>query len=934
MRQRYGHARALAGVLLFLTGSLSAHAAERLTIAAERADGACPAEGPPLGVIRFHTDLALPASLERCLAIVAVRDVSEAAVALAAPGLAKMNGVAAVVLDFTRFTDEPGAPSRARLPFAIKQLSSAVRSASPAARIALDFSRTAGEPFSLDLEEDLGAYYDAVASAPGRVPPTTSEEGKSRWVLVPRSPAGSAPGQVVSAIAAAGDASPSLIALLTAPGGAPSAEDWEPLRRLQRYWTADVSRDPTSTTATRTDGSRFPVLRFFEGKKFTPILLLPEEPAGRVTIELSGGTYAKASVENLASGTKRDFELRGAKTLELDLSRGPLAVVLEPAKRPDTRTSVEVGATRGLTADEIIARERAWDAGQREKVSTFTAEMEASLRFRVADVNETFDLTIRGPFFFRRAEAADWVWKDFYLNGVKWKGKTLPKIPILQPEKVTTLPLDIRLTEDYRYVLDGTSDLEGRRSYEITYTPKAAFGDKPAYRGKVWIDAQTFALLRRDSVQLNLKGETLSNVQTEIYRAVPGYPDVALPLEIRGEQVFSTAGRTTAIERDVKMKEVAINPPAFEEGRTAAYKSDLQMIRDTEKGMRYLVPDPQAPGSRIVEEKISKKSTFGIAGVFYDDSLSYPIPLLGVQHFNFDLWGKGKQLSLFFGGALLTANYTDPSLFGSRFDLGADLFGVAVPFGDAAYRNGKEVADEKIKHLPAVFQVNLGRPLGPYLKTSLGLFTRWDNFQRDKDTGPLFVTPVDTFTDGAELRLVGNYKGFNATAIGGYYRRRDWQPWGNPATSEFDPRHRDYVKYQLSLSKDQYFPGFRKLHVGLTYLDGQDLDRFSKYEFGAFSGAPIHGFKSGSVKTQTALLGSVSYGLNIEDIIRFEAVFDQAVVKDRESGFDNTYFAGAGLLGSLNGPWQNSLLRFEVGAPVVGHGVKGFVVNVILLKLF
>jgi hypothetical protein len=552
----------------------------------------------------------------------------------------------------------------------------------------------------------------------------------------------------------------------------------------------------------------------------------------------------------------------------------------------------------------------------------------------VADVNETFDLTIRGPFFFHRGEPADWVWKDFYLNGVKWKGKTLPKIPILQPEKVTTLPLDIRLTEDYLYVLEGTADLEGRRAYEITYTPKAALGDKPAYRGKVWIDAQTFALLRRDSVQLNLKGETLSNVQTEIYRPVPGHPDVALPLEIRGEQVFSTAGRTTAIERDVKMKEVAVNPPAFEELRAAAYKSDLQMIRDTEKGMRYLIPDPQTPGSRIVEEKISKKSTFGIAGVFYDDSLSYPIPLLGIQHFNFDLWGKGKQLSLFFGGALLTANYTDPSLFGGRFDLGADLFGVAVPFGDAAYRNGKEVADEKIKHLPAVFQVNVGRPLGPYLKTSLGLFTRWDNFQRDQDTGPLFVTPVDTFTDGAELRLVGNYKGFNATAIGGYYRRRDWEPWGNPATSEFDPKDRDYWKYQLSLSKDQYFPGFRKLHVGLTYLDGQDLDRFSKYEFGAFSGAPIHGFKSGSVKTQTALLGSVSYGLNIEDIIRFEAVFDQAVVKDRESGFDNTYFAGAGLLGSLNGPWQNSLLRFEVGAPVVGHGVKGFVVNVILLKLF
>ena len=57
--------------------------------------------------------------------------------------------------------------------------------------------------------------------------------------------------------------------------------------------------------------------------------------------------------------------------------------------------------------------------------------MEASLRFRVADVNETFDLTIRGPFFFRRGKAADWDWDEFYLNGVKWKGRTLPKLPIL-----------------------------------------------------------------------------------------------------------------------------------------------------------------------------------------------------------------------------------------------------------------------------------------------------------------------------------------------------------------------------------------------------------------------------------------------------------------------------------------------------------------------
>ena len=476
--------------------------------------------------------------------------------------------------------------------------------------------------------------------------------------------------------------------------------------------------------------------------------------------------------------------------------------------------------------------------------------------------------------------------------------------------------------------------MSGRPAYHVAFAPRGEEKEKPTYRGSVWIDKETFALLRRDSVQLNLKGETLSNVQTELYRPVPGRPEVFLPLEIRGQQVFSTAGRTTAIERDVAIEAVAIDPPDFLERRGAAQASPAQMIRDTDRGMRYLVPDREHPGKRAVEEKISKKSTFGLLGTFYDNSLDYPLPLAGLQHFNFDLWGKGKQLSVFFGGVLLTGNYTDPSLAGSRFDLGADLFAVAIPFGDTSYRNGKEVSSEKIKHLPAVFQVNVGHPLGPYLKASLGLFTKWDNFQRDKETGPQFVVPVDTFTDGAELRLVANISGFNAVASGSVFRRRKWEFWGDPATSEFNPSQKDYARYSFSVAKDRYFSGFRKLHLGLAYLGGSDLDRFSKYEFGTFSGNPMHGYKSGSLRTESAVVANVSYGLNIEDIIRFEGFYDQAILKDKQSGFHNTYFSGAGLLASINGPWQNSLLRGEIGTPVVSHGVHGVVIYILLLKLF
>ena len=71
-------------------------------------------------------------------------------------------------------------------------------------------------------------------------------------------------------------------------------------------------------------------------------------------MRLSGGPFAKASVENLASGAKRDFALRGAGTLELDLSHGPLAVVLEPAARPGgEKTAVAIKDASKATAKAV-----------------------------------------------------------------------------------------------------------------------------------------------------------------------------------------------------------------------------------------------------------------------------------------------------------------------------------------------------------------------------------------------------------------------------------------------------------------------------------------------------------------------------------------------------------------------------------------------------
>ncbi len=108
-----------------------------------------------------------------------------------------------------------------------------------------------------------------------------------------------------------------------------------------------------------------------------------------------------------------------------------------------------------------------------------------------------------------------------------------------------------------------------------------------------------------------------------------------------------------------------------------------------------------APGTRVVENALSRKSLFGLVGGFYQTGQDYPFPLLGIQYFDFDLWKKNKQLSVFFAGALLFANYTDPSLPGLAVRSGRRHF-LESPFrsSKSSDRNGEEVRSERIKHLP------------------------------------------------------------------------------------------------------------------------------------------------------------------------------------------------------------------------------------------
>jgi len=917
---RTRRARALAGAFLFAAAAMTARG-DRLRLAAERPDGACPADAKLPGIIRLDAPPPEGSTGAGCFLRVRLDALGDADGDAVVERLAKVRGAAGLVLTL------PEADDAERFAYAVKRLSSIFRAGSPEGAVALETAR----PPEPALEETLAAYVDALVVRPGTAAPP--ESTLRTWVFTTASASAS---PTVAALAALEGSPQSTLAGVLAGDRPLTPAEVDTLTRLASYFTADASRDPTATRITRRDGSKVPALRLFDAKKFTPVLLLPEDPAGAVSIELSGGPFQSASVENLASGVRRDFDVKGAPTLTLDLSRGALAVVLQPMakKEGETKAAVEVGATRGLTADEIIARERAWDAGQREKTKSYIAQMDASLRFRVASLPGSLDLTIRGPYFFQAGKAPDWAWEEFYLNGVKWKGRTIPKLPILQPDKVTTLPLDIRLSEEYDYELVGETTAEGRPAYRVDFKPKATVGDKPIYRGTAWIDRENFALLRRESIQLNLKGDTLSNVQTEYYREVPGAAGVVLPLEIYGQQVFSTAGRTTAIERKVTMTGIALNPSNYETRLKQEYASPSQMVRDTDDGLRYLEPDPAKPDERTVSNKLTRESLIGVAGIFYERGLDYPFPLIGVQYFNFDLWHKNKQLSVFFFGSVLFANYTDPSFLGSHFDLGADVFGVAFPFTETEYRFGREVKAGSVKHWPESLSVNIGHPLGTYLKASGWLIAQYDGYKSNSDTSPDFVVPVSAFTLGAGLRLNWSQAGYNIQGEADYYDRQKWEPWGAPDFFTYLPSQKDYWKWDFSAQKGFYFENFRKLLAKVEYLGGKDLDRWSQWDFGPFSTHSMTGFPSGSVLADSAWLNNLSYGLNIENVVRFELEYDQALVTNKFAGYDNTYFSGVGITTAFNGPWNNTRIRADIGYPVVNHGVKGFTINAQILKVF
>ena len=634
-----------------------------------------------------------------------------------------------------------------------------------------------------------------------------------------------------------------------------------------------------------------------------------------------------------------------ATGLDVTVPRPGAVVVLgldhpSAAERHGVAEQLTVASQREMPVEEILKRLQSFEDGQRRRVDNYSAVDTTHLRFQPNAGADSVDVTLTGPLFWSSTTGGDWAWESLYVNGVRWRGKTLPSIPLIQPEKAAALPLEILFTREYRYRLRGTGKVAGRDAWVIDFAPAGPGGaGQRLYQGTVWVDRQIYARLRTRAVQIGLKGEVMSNEETLDYtpidalgRAAPWLPEsFVLPLHLISEQVLSILDNPTMVERETQLTAVAVNPPDFAARRRTVEDSDVTMVRDTPEGLRYLVkkaPDQE----RVVQEGYARSKLFALAGLFVDDSLSYPLPLGGLDYFSFDFKDTGQQVNVFFAGPLLVASAADPRVGGTRWNAGGDLFAIAVPFTDNLYQNGKEVVNQEVRILPATFDLKIGHPVGDFLTLGVEYGLLESIFSRNGNTSRQFTLPSDNLAQSVQLDASFARAGYTLTGNYSVSMRSSWHAWGLPGNPDFNPDDRRFERYDLTASKNWYLSHFQKIAAEVDYYSGDNLDRFSKYQFGYFGGTRIHGYRSNDVIATSAYISHLSYGFDFGDIFRLDALGDAAFASDREEGLHNRLLAGTGLAGSLMGPWQ-TLVTVDAGIPVAGPD-HGFVLYLVFLRLF
>jgi hypothetical protein len=585
-----------------------------------------------------------------------------------------------------------------------------------------------------------------------------------------------------------------------------------------------------------------------------------------------------------------------------------------------TISTVEVKGGVDLKLEEVIARWQQNREAQKQKLENYTASSFMSLHFESTNLGPGFDVSVQLKQFVGRDGQMELAQKEFYVNGVKLAKNHEFPLPQIEPEKVLTQPLELKLNERYDYKLLGTDQVNGALCYVIGVEPKDKVRDEALYSGKVWIDGTTFREVKQSLSQRGAKNNVLVNTETQNFELVSDGKGNQFNLlrSISAQQLLNAAGRDFVLQRTVKFSDYVINTPEFAGALAAEHSSDDPMYRDTDQGLRSLA---KKNGERVLLETDVKRVRALIAGAMYGGTFNFPIPFLGISIADFDFRHTGAQLSTFFAGPILISDLSKQ--YRPKFRLALDLSLNGLPGENRIYSDNTELKQGDVWTWEQTAGLRASWQAATHLSITASTYFAYDNFLRTSQADESYELPRNglNILPGVEIKY--SRRGYVFDAQGTRGQRIDWRPFGctsltpppagcGPTSSSTNPPPQNtlleqrpqnaFTLYNADLNKDYYIGKFTKGGWDVSYWGGDQVDRFSRY-FPSFLSSPrLHGIPPGTDSFDAIAMANVHYGFNLLDLMKIEGMYAYARARNLEESFQFRKFDGLELNFNTPGP--------------------------------
>lgn len=598
--------------------------------------------------------------------------------------------------------------------------------------------------------------------------------------------------------------------------------------------------------------------------------------------------------------------------------------------------TVEVKSGVELSVEEIIARWQQNREAQKQKLENYIASSFMSLHFESTTLEPGFDFSMQLKQFFSRDGPTELAQKEFYINGVKFgKNHEFP-LPEIEPEKVMTQPLELKLNERYAYRLLGTEKVNGAVCFVVGVEPKVQ--DEALYSGKIWIDGTTFREVKQYLSQRGVKSNVLVNVETQNYELVRDEKGNQFNLLrfISAQQLLNAAGRDFVLQRTVQFSDYVVNTTTFSAALAAEHSSDDPMYRDTDRGLRSL---RKKSGERVLVDNSAKRIKSRVAGLMYGGTFNFPIPFLGTSTVDFDFHHTGAQLSTFFAGPILVSDLSKQ--FRPKFRVALDLALSGLPGQNRIYGNNTELLQGEVWTWEQTTGVRASWQATTHLSVTASNYFTYDNFLRTSQAEEQYELPRNGLNVLPGLEIKYNRDGYVFDAQGTRGERIGWRPFGCVSLAQTppgcgalssnqssnlppenallaQPPQNAFTLYSADLNKDYYIRKFTKGGWDLSYWGGNQLDRFSRY-FPSFLTSPrLHGIPPGTDSFDAIAMANVHYGFNVMDLVKIDGMYAYARARNLDESLRFRKFDGLELNFNTPAPF-GTLLQGTVSYALDGN---------------